>query len=44
MRSTDTCGRDYRVKNAVLAEVSFCSFPGSVPDIVMANIMEKVPN
>jgi hypothetical protein len=44
MRSSGTCGRDYRVKNVVLAEVSFCSFPESVPDIVMANMMNKVPN
>ena len=43
MRSSGTCGRDYRVKNVVLAEVSFCSFPDSVPDIVMTNIMDKVP-
>ena len=44
MRSTGTCGRDYRIKNVVLAEVSFCSFPESIPDIVMTNIMNKVPN
>ena len=44
MRSTGTCGRDYRIKNVVLAEVSFCSFPESVPGIVMTNLMEKVPN
>lgn len=44
MRSSGTCGRDYRIKNVVLAEVSFCSFPESVPDIVMTNIMDKVPN
>jgi len=31
MRSTGTCGRDYRIKNVVLAEVSFCSFPESIP-------------
>ncbi len=44
MRSSGTCGRDYRVKNVVLAEVSFCSFPESVPDIVMTNLMDKVPS
>jgi hypothetical protein len=44
MRSPGTCGRDYRIKNVVLAEVSFCSFPQSVPDIVMTNIMNKVPD
>jgi hypothetical protein len=27
----------------VLVEVTFCTFPDSVPDIVMTNIMEKVP-
>ena len=44
MRSAGTCGRDYRIKNVVLVEVSFCSFPESVPDIIMTNIMDKVPN
>ncbi|GFG49906.1 hypothetical protein CQY20_03480 [Mycolicibacterium agri] len=43
MRSSGTCGRDYRIKNVVLAEVSFCSFPESVSDIVMTNLMAKVP-
>jgi hypothetical protein len=38
------CGRDYRVKNVVLIEVSACAFPGSVPDIVMTNILAKVPD
>jgi hypothetical protein len=37
------CGRDYRVKSVVLAEVTFCRFPDSVPGIVMANILAKVP-
>jgi hypothetical protein len=44
MRSPGTCGRDYRIKNVVLVEVSFCSFPDSVPGIIMTNIMDKVPN
>jgi PknH-like extracellular domain len=44
MRSAGACGRDYRVKNVVLVEVSFCSFPDSVSDIVMTNIMDKVPD
>src|SRR3954468_9033565 len=44
MRSTGTCGRDYRIKNVVLAEISFCSFPESIPGIIMTNIMDKVPN
>ncbi|MCZ0726567.1 sensor domain-containing protein [Mycolicibacterium iranicum] len=38
-----TCGRDYRVKSAVLVEVTFCAFPDSVPDIVMTNILANVP-
>jgi hypothetical protein len=37
------CGRDYRLKSVVLVEVTFCSFPASVPDIVLTNIMAKVP-
>jgi hypothetical protein len=38
------CARDYRVKNVVLVEVSACAFPDSVPDIVMTNILAKVPD
>jgi PknH-like protein len=38
------CGRDYRVKNVVLAEVTACAFPDSIPDIVMTNILAKVPD
>jgi len=38
------CGRDYRVKSVVLVEVTFCHFPGSVPDIVMTNILANVPD
>lgn len=37
------CGRDYRVKGAVLVEVTFCAFPDSVPEIVMANILSRIP-
>ncbi|BBY16807.1 sensor domain-containing protein [Mycolicibacterium litorale] len=37
------CGRDYRLKSAVLVEVTFCAFTESVPDIVMTNILAKVP-
>lgn len=37
------CGRDYRVKSAVLVEVTYCAFPASVPDIVMSNILDNVP-
>ncbi|MFI5507385.1 sensor domain-containing protein [Mycobacterium sp. NPDC051804] len=37
------CGRDYRVKSVVLVEVTFCHFSGSVPDIVMTNILANVP-
>jgi hypothetical protein len=42
-RPAGACGRDYRVKNVVLVEVTFCAFPGTVPDIVMTNILAKVP-
>lgn len=37
------CGRDYRLKSAVLVEVTFCSFSAAVPDIVMTNILARVP-
>jgi hypothetical protein len=43
MRPGNGCGRDYRVKNVVLVEVTSCAFPDSVPDIVLANILGKVP-
>lgn len=43
-RADNGCGRDYRVKNVVLVEVTACRFPASVPDIVMTNILAKVPN
>lgn len=42
-RPAGGCGRDYRVKSVVLVEVTFCSFPGSVPDIVMTNMLARVP-
>jgi hypothetical protein len=42
-RPTSQCGRDYRVKNVVLVEVTSCAFPGSVSDIVMTNILARVP-
>ena len=44
MRPGNGCERDYRVKNVVLVEVTSCAFPDSVPDIVMTNILAKVPN
>lgn len=43
-RTDNGCGREYRVKNVVLVEVTACRFPDSVPTIVMANILDKVPN
>ena len=43
-RPAGACGRDYRLKNVVLVEVTACRFPGSVPDIVMTNILAKVPD
>lgn len=42
-RTSEVCGRDYRVKSAVLVEVTFCRFAASVPDLVMTNIVAKVP-
>ncbi|MDG4664725.1 sensor domain-containing protein [Mycobacterium sp. 236(2023)] len=41
---TGNCGRDYRVKSAVLVEVTFCAFPDSVPDIVVTNIVANIPD
>jgi hypothetical protein len=43
MRPGNGCGRDYRVKSVVLVEVTSCAFPDSVSDIVMTNILAKVP-
>jgi hypothetical protein len=43
LRPARTCGRDYQLKYTVLAEVTFCEFPESVPGIVMTNILGKVP-
>lgn len=43
IRPSDGCGRDYQVKAVVLAEVTFCAFPESVPQIVMTNILTNVP-
>ena len=37
------CGRDYRVKSVVLVEVTYGRYPDSVPDIVMANLLEQIP-
>ncbi|MBX5487037.1 hypothetical protein MHAS_00920 [Mycolicibacterium hassiacum DSM 44199] len=37
------CGRDYRVKSVVLAEVTFCRFPASAPELVLTNILKSVP-
>jgi hypothetical protein len=44
MRPGNGCGRNYRLKNVVLVEVTSCAFPGSVADIVMTNILAKVPD
>jgi hypothetical protein len=38
-----TCGRDYRLKGSVLVEVTFCAFPDSVSEIVMTNILNRIP-
>ncbi|SBS78834.1 LpqA [uncultured Mycobacterium sp.] len=37
------CGRDYRLRTSVLVEVTFCTYPESVPEIVMSNIVNKIP-
>ena len=42
-RTSTECGRDYRLKSVVLVEVTFCAYPASVPDIVMANLLTNVP-
>jgi hypothetical protein len=42
-RTSSECGRDYRLKSAVLVEVTFCAYPASVPDIVMTNIVARIP-
>ena len=42
-RTSSECGRDYRLKSVVLVEVTFCAYPASVPDIVMTNVLAKIP-
>ena len=42
-RTSSQCGRDYRLKSVVLIEVTFCAYPASVPDIVMTNIVARIP-
>lgn len=42
-RTSSECGRDYRLKSVVLVEVTFCAYPASVPDIVMTNILGRIP-
>lgn len=37
------CGRDYRLKGSVLVEVTFCGLPDSVSEIVMTNIVKRIP-
>jgi len=37
------CGRDYRLKGSVVVEVTFCAFPESVSEIVMTNIVSRIP-
>ncbi len=43
IRTGGSCGRDYRLKYVVLVEVTFCSFPDSVADVMMTNILAAVP-
>lgn len=42
-RPAGDCGRDYRLVASALIEVTFCGFPDSVSEIVIANIVKKVP-
>lgn len=37
------CGSDYRIKSAVLLEVTFCGFPESVSGLVLTNLAAAVP-
>lgn len=37
------CGTDYRLKSAVLLEVTFCGFPRSVSEIVITNLADRTP-
>jgi hypothetical protein len=43
IRPGNGCGRDYRVKSVVLAEVTFCAYPDSVPELVITNLLTKAP-
>ncbi|CAN5391330.1 sensor domain-containing protein [soil metagenome] len=43
IRPSSTCGRDYALKSVVLAEVTFCRYPASVPELVMTNLLRGVP-
>lgn len=43
IRTGASCGRDYQVRSVVVVEVTFCGFAESVPDIVMTNILAKLP-
>ncbi len=43
IRPGGRCGRDYRLKSVVLAEVTFCAFPDSVPELVITNLLTKAP-
>lgn len=38
------CGRDYRLKHAVLIEVISCGLPESVGEIVLTNLSNRVPD
>jgi PknH-like extracellular domain len=42
-RPAATCGRDYQVKSVVLVEVTFCSYPESVSELVLTNLLRGVP-
>jgi PknH-like extracellular domain len=42
-RTSPECGRDYRLKSVVLVEVTFCAYPPAVPDVVMGDILARIP-
>lgn len=42
-RTPGGCGRDYRVKSVVLAEVTACRFSPAIPELVLTNLLDNVP-
>jgi hypothetical protein len=42
-RPASGCSRDYRVRSVVLVEVTSCGFSESVPELIITNILNKLP-